>query len=203
MSATPGSSQDLIRTTLTVLFIAGFIAHHYGFCARFSPPPSGPEVIVVATWPLMLRLQARLGNRRALALSLMTGILVLAYTIPVALVVGALVYDADRIAGWANTLTKVRLPPLPQAVHTLPLFGARMAAAWEQVAAANVDELAARLGPYAQAIASWFITSLGGLGASDGQRKPKDRHRRSGRCRHGRPHRPRRRRRFDVTEEVE
>lgn len=46
----------------------------------------------------------------------------------------------------------------------MPLVGARVAGAWERVAAASAEDLAARLAPYARAMVLWFVGQIGGLG---------------------------------------
>jgi len=165
MSSVPGPPRDLTRTTLAVLFIVGLIGTSFWILRPFLAAAVWATMIVVATWPLMLRVQGWLGNRRALAVSVMTGVLLLVYVVPFALAIGTLLDKADRIAGWADALATVHLPPPPEAVHRVPLVGARIAVAWERVAAASVDELAARLEPHARAITLWFIARLGSVGA--------------------------------------
>jgi predicted PurR-regulated permease PerM len=164
MSSASGPPRDLTRTTLVVLSIVGLIGAALWILRPFLAPAIWATMIVVATWPLMLRVQARLGNRRALSVAVMTSVLLLVYVVPVVLAIGTLVDNAGRLVGWADALTTVRLPPLPEAVHTLPLIGARIALAWERVAAASADDLAARLGPHVRALVLWLVARLGNFG---------------------------------------
>ena len=145
MSSFPGPARDLTRTTLAVLFITALIGASFWILRPFLAASVWATMIVVATWPLMLRVQRWLGNRRALAVSVMTAVLLLVYVVPFMLAVGTVLDQADRIAGWADTLATVQLPRPPEAVHRIPFVGARIAAAWERAAAASVDEVVASL----------------------------------------------------------
>ena len=64
--------QDLTRSTLAVLFIGGLIAASFWVMRPFLPGIIWAVTLVIATWPLMLRVQHYTGNRRAVAVSVMT-----------------------------------------------------------------------------------------------------------------------------------
>jgi predicted PurR-regulated permease PerM len=94
----------------------------------------------------------------------MTIVLLLVYVVPFALAINTIVANSDSIAAWADGLTAIRLPGPPEAVRALPLIGARIAGAWDQVAAASTGELAAHLSPYTRAIILWFVGQLSRVG---------------------------------------
>jgi predicted PurR-regulated permease PerM len=165
MSSVSGPRRDLTRTTLAVLFIVGLIGASLWILRPFLPSALWATMIVVATWPVMLRVQRRLWNRRALAFSVMTGALLLVYVVPFALAIGTLWDNVDRIAGWAGSIATVKLPPLLlETVHAFPFIGRRITLAWERIGAASADDLVARFGPYARAMVLWFVARLGGFG---------------------------------------
>jgi predicted PurR-regulated permease PerM len=58
----------------------------------------------------------------------------------------------------------VTIPAPPEWVESVPLIGAKTAAAWHQVAAAGPEELAARLAPFARTVALWFVARVGNIG---------------------------------------
>jgi predicted PurR-regulated permease PerM len=120
--------------------------------------------VVVATWPVMLGIQARLWGKRALAVLVMTLILLLALVVPLSLAVATIADNADRIAGWARWLTEFRVPPPPDWVAGLPLVGARLQDFWQQVAAAGIEDYAARLAPYASTVTGVFLSKAGNFG---------------------------------------
>ncbi|MGH8754381.1 MAG: hypothetical protein ACREU0_00835 [Burkholderiales bacterium] len=74
MTNTP---RDLARTTLAVLFIVGLIAASFWIMRPFLFALIWATMIVVATWPLMLRAQAWLWQRRWIAVAVMTTALLL------------------------------------------------------------------------------------------------------------------------------
>ena len=156
---------DLARTTLVVLFIGALIGASIWILRPFLGPAIWATMIVVATWPAMLRLQARLRGRRWLAATLMTLALLLLFVLPLTFAIATLVDNADRIAGWAKALTSLRLEDAPPAwVAGLPYLGERLVVAWQQVMAAGLDGLLARLQPYAGLVTKWFVTEVGGIG---------------------------------------
>jgi predicted PurR-regulated permease PerM len=81
MSSPVESPGDLTRSTLVMLFILGLIGTAVWILRPFLASAVWATMIVMATWPLMLRVQTRLGNRRALAVAVMTGVLLLVYVV--------------------------------------------------------------------------------------------------------------------------
>ena len=82
--------------------------------------------VVVATWPMMLGLQARLGGRRWLAVAVMTGAMLLVLIVPLALAVTTIVDYADDIVAWVQTAVKAGVPSPPEWVGRIPLVGAKL-----------------------------------------------------------------------------
>ena len=67
-------------------------------------------MIVVATWPVLLRVQAWLGGRRSLAVAVMTTILLLILVVPLYFGVSAIVENTDQIAEWSKSLAALAVP---------------------------------------------------------------------------------------------
>ncbi len=59
--------RDLAQTTFGVLFIVILIVASLWIIRPFLAPVIWAAMIVIATWPLMLRVEAALGRRRWLA----------------------------------------------------------------------------------------------------------------------------------------
>src|SRR5574340_83603 len=97
MTNTP---RDLTRTVLAVLSIGMLIAASFWIVRPFLPAVIWATMIVVASWPLMLRVQARLWGSRALAVTVMTLALLFVLIVPLALAVGTIVSNADEMVGW-------------------------------------------------------------------------------------------------------
>ncbi len=156
--------SDLTRTTLAVLFVAGLIAACFWILRPFLPAIIWATTLVVATWPVMLRVQHRLWNRRGLAVAIMTLALLLVFVVPFWLAITTIIDNFDRIVEWGTSVKSFKLPPAPEWLAGVPLFGDRAAQFWESVAASGIEPLVAKAEPYAGAAASWFVAGLGGLG---------------------------------------
>jgi predicted PurR-regulated permease PerM len=162
-STTP--RPELARTTLSVLFIVGLIAGSASVLRPFVPAFIWAAMIVVATWPLLMRVERILGGRRGPAVALMTLTLVGMVVLPVALAARVLAGYADEVPALREALASVQLPPPPAWIGGLPLVGARLSGAWAGLAAATPDELTARLEPHLRAAATWFRHYAGTLAA--------------------------------------
>ena len=138
MTNTP---RDLTRTVLAVLSIGMLIAASFWIVRPFLPAIIWATMIVVASWPLMLRLQARLWGNRALAVTVMTLALLFVLIVPLALAVVTIVNNTEEMVGWIQALKTVNLPAPPEWVRALPIVGERFADAWQTLAAAGVAEL--------------------------------------------------------------
>ena len=158
-------SQDLARTVLAVLSIGGLIGVSVWILKPFLPSLIWAVMIVVATWPLMLKVQGYLGGRRVLAVIAMTLALLLVFIVPILLAVVTIAENAERITGWVKTLASMQVPPPPAWVANLPLVGERVAAIWQQVAVEGYSEIAARLAPYVKDIGRWIVGHAGSAGA--------------------------------------
>jgi len=121
-------------------------------------------MIVVATWPLMLGVQARLWGKRGLATAAMTLALLLVFVAPFSLAVGTIVANADLIGDWAKSLRTLALSAPPDWVARIPLAGTKLSAAWQEVALAGQEGWSSYLAPYAGKLVQWFAAQAGSAG---------------------------------------
>ena len=154
--------HDLARTTLALVVLGGLIVGSLWVLRPFIAAAIWATMIVVATWPILLALQARLRGRRSLAVAVMTVVLLLGLVVPLSLAIGAIVGHADVIVGWATSLASFTLPPPPGLLEQLPLIGAKLVARWQELAA-HPEEVSSRLAPYARSAVAWFVSLLGGI----------------------------------------
>jgi predicted PurR-regulated permease PerM len=165
MTSNPRSSPDLTRTTLAVLFIGLLIAACLWILQPFIGATIWATMIVVATWPAMLRVQRRLWGRRSLAVLVMTLALLLLFVAPLTMAVGTIVGNVDTIAGWVHVVTAWELPATaPTWLAGLPVVGDMIASAWMQLMKAGLPGLLSRLTPYAGDLTRWFASQAGGVG---------------------------------------
>ena len=154
---------ELTRIVLSVLLIAMLIGASFWILRPFLLPIVWASMIAVATWPLMLRVQAAV-QRRALAVIVMTGAMLIVFVAPLVLAIQALVDNMDTITQWVRELPNATIPLPPDWVGKIPLFGARLAETWTAIAAAGITELLARLDPFMREAAKWLPGAFGSAG---------------------------------------
>src|SRR5215471_4707616 len=125
--------RDLTRTVLAVLLIAILIGGSFYILRPFLLSIIWATMIVVATWPMMLKVQAAL-KRRALAVTVMSGAMLLIFVAPVLITVQTLVENTDTITRWLHSLSTSAIPPPPEWLQKIPLVGAKLAERWAAVA---------------------------------------------------------------------
>ena len=158
-------AQDLPRITLAVLAIGAMTAASIWVMLPFVASLAWATTIVIATWPILLFLQARLGKRRGPAVAVMVVALLALLVIPVWLGVSTIVENADRVAQLARSLVKDGLPLPPDWVSRVPLVGPRLSEAW-RASAGDAESLAARLAPHLGEAIRWLVSRVGTIGTT-------------------------------------
>jgi predicted PurR-regulated permease PerM len=162
MEARP--ADDLARTTFQLLALGILIVSTFWIVRPFLIALSWAAMIAIATWPLLLQLQARLGGRRAFAVAVMTTMLLLVLVVPLYFGVRAIVENTEQIVGWSRSLATMTVPQPPGWVEAIPVIGTRLAARWRQLAELAPEDLFTRVSPYVQSLALWFVQQVGGVG---------------------------------------
>ena len=157
------ASRDITRITLGVVFIGLMITASLWVLLPFVGATVWATMIVVATWPIMVGLQARLGGRRWAAVTIMTIVMLLLLVVPLTLAVTTLIDYADEIASLSRSAVTLKVPPPPNWVENVPLAGTRLAAEWRQLSATSSEELALRAAPYIRAAILGFAVKAGGV----------------------------------------
>jgi predicted PurR-regulated permease PerM len=165
MSTKEPNTQDITRTTLAVLFIGILIAASFWILRPFLSAIVWATIIVIATWPLLLKLQQRLWGRRGLAVTVMTVVLLLVIVVPLLVSVIAIAGKADDITAKVKLLSSFTVPPPPQWVGGIPVAGKKLAEKWQYFAGLSNEELSAQITPYAQTALRWFAARAGGIAA--------------------------------------
>src|SRR5262245_26928416 len=137
--------NDLGRTTFTVLFITGLMLATFWVMKPFLPAMLWATTLVLATWPLMLWVERHAGNRRWLAVLIMTLSLLLLLLVPLWLAISTVVTNIDAIADLARKILSMRVPPPPDWLASIPLLGATVARAWGRLTSAGVEEFLPKL----------------------------------------------------------
>jgi len=155
---------DITRGVLAVLFIVALIGSSIWILRPFLGAIVWATTIVVATWPLMIKVQAWLWDKRALAVTVMTLLLLCVLVVPLTFAVGTIVSNVDEIAEWTMSLAAFKPPAPPEWVANLPLVGARAAELWRHVTTLGLQDIGTRVAPYAGGVIKWFAAQVGGVG---------------------------------------
>lgn len=156
--------QDLTRTLLAVLSIGLLIVASMWILRPFLLALIWATMIVVASWPIMLRLQGWLGGKRSLAVLAMTLALLLIFVVPFTAMISIVIGHADQVMGWTkNSFNNLSLAP-PQWLVDLPLIGGKLSDLWLDVAGNGPGALASKLSPYVGTVMGWFFAKIGSLG---------------------------------------
>jgi len=158
-------TRDITRTTLAVLFIGILIAASFWILRPFLTAIIWATIIVIATWPLLLKLQGRLWGRRGLAVAVMTVVLLLVIVVPLMVAVTTIVGKADDISVRVKSLSDFTVSPPPDWVGGIPVAGKKLAEKWQHFAGLSHEELSAQITPYAQTALRWFMSKAGSVAA--------------------------------------
>ncbi|MBL0159536.1 MAG: AI-2E family transporter YdiK [Bryobacterales bacterium] len=158
------TSRDLTQTTLRVLFIGILIAASFWIARPFLPATIWATMIVIATWPAMIRLQGMLGGKRGRAVAVMTLVLLLVFVIPFSMAAITVFENSGSAFTWLQTIQTQPLPQPPQWMEGLPVVGSKAVLAWREAIAGGPESLVARVAPYLGSIFAWFVGTLGSLG---------------------------------------
>lgn len=156
--------HDLARTTLAIFCIVGLIGLSVWVLLPFLAATVWATMIVVATWPLFKSLEARLGNRRVMAVTIMSVAMLLLLVLPLWLAIDTIFEHSGQLAAAGKSFAVDGLPPAPDWIKTLPLVGERLAALWAQLDAAGATGIFAKVTPYAADTGKWVLGQVGGFG---------------------------------------
>ena len=157
-------SRDLTRITLAILVLGLMIVMCLWILQPFFAATVWATMIVVATWPMMQGVQARLGGQRWAAVTVMTLAMLLVLVVPIVLALATIADHADQMVEWSKAIAAAGIPSPPGWVEQVPLVGKKIAREWQQLAAISSEDLVARVTPYVSPAVRWFAAQAGSLG---------------------------------------
>ncbi|WP_130618021.1 AI-2E family transporter YdiK [Dyella amyloliquefaciens] len=164
MAQAPRQQLDLLRHLLVIVIIGLFVLGSLYVLRPFMAAVIWATMITVATWPLFLRMQRKLGGRRGLAVLAMIVVMLLVIVVPLAAAVVTIVDHTDAIHDWVAKMPSYALPPPPDWVERIPLVGKKIATDWQALTDAGPGGVLARIKPHAAQISDWALTQLGSIG---------------------------------------
>jgi predicted PurR-regulated permease PerM len=157
-------TPDVTRTTILVLVIGVLLVASLWTMAPFIGSLVWATAIVIATWPLLLWVQRKVGGSRALAATIMTLFMLVIFIVPFWMAIGALLDASAQGVDVVRAYMKEGLGPPPTWVSGIPFAGDRVTTEWQALAAGGPEAFAAKVQPYARTVAAWLVAVTGGLG---------------------------------------
>src|SRR5215213_3358873 len=158
------TSTDVARVTLVVMVIAILIVGSLWTLSPFIAALVWAATIVVATWPLLLWVQGRVGGRRPVATAIMTIIVAVVVIVPFWVAVTALLDASQDVITIVRSYLVNGLGAPPDWLAKIPWVGKKAADQWLELSAAGPEALAETIRPYARASAAQMVAITGGLG---------------------------------------
>jgi predicted PurR-regulated permease PerM len=155
------SRADLGRITLSVLFIGCLIAGSLWILSPFLAAFIWAVMIVVATWPVMRRVERVLGGHRAPAVAVMSIGLLAILIVPLGVALQAILGYTDEFVTLLERLPGMHIPAAPEWLGRIPLAGERIALAWNQLADDGLTDLMGYAQPHLRAVATWLAQQAG------------------------------------------
>lgn len=160
----PQVTPDIARILFIVAILCALTTGSLYVMRPFIPGLIWATTIVVATWPAMLAVQRRCGNRRWFATLVMILILLVVIVLPLYEAISTLAAHGGEIMDVIRKLPDYALTPPPQWVHEIPVVGTRVAAKWQEFSDAGPGGLLAQLEPYVSIAAHWLIGHAASVG---------------------------------------
>jgi len=153
---------DLPQIVFTLLFIGIAIIACFWVIQPFILGFAWASMVVIATWPLMIKLQGWLWGRRSLAVIAMTLLLLLVFIIPIALLVNSLLDNSAPVIALINS-GHLAIPELKW-LQNIPMVGDKLFSAWNTLVAGGGSAMLAKLQPYIGRTTGFFFTQAGYFG---------------------------------------
>ncbi|MDR0807108.1 MAG: AI-2E family transporter YdiK [Enterobacteriaceae bacterium] len=154
---------DLARLIFGVFFIVILIISCFWVVQPFILGFSWAAMVVIATWPLLLRVQAITWGRRMPAVIIMTLLLILVFVLPFSLVINSIVDHSSQLVYWVSKPENWHIPTLAW-LEDIPIVGERLQRDWQTLTADGGKILVASIQPYAGAATTWFVSQVAHIG---------------------------------------
>lgn len=155
---------DITRTLLSVLVIAALLLGSIWTLLPFLSASIWAATIVIATWPLLLRLERLTGGRRSLAASAMTLLVMAAFIAPLAVALMTVAEAATNSPALITDFLAHGLGPPPEWIAGIPVVGNSVAERWATISAGGPEALLAVVQPYTRSAAAALLAFGGGAG---------------------------------------
>ncbi|MDW8848118.1 AI-2E family transporter YdiK [Erwinia sp. MMLR14_017] len=153
---------DLQQIVFSLMFIIIMIVACLWVVQPFVLGFAWASMVVIATWPLMIKIQGILWGRRSLAVIAMTVLLILLFIIPVALLVNGLIENSGPVIAWASS-GHILLPDMHW-LKSIPLAGRKIYTAYHHLVQGGGSALMTTVQPYIGRTSGFLFAQAGHFG---------------------------------------
>lgn len=150
------NTYDLLKLILNLLLIGLLIIITYRVIEAFLFGFFWAVMVVIATWPLMIKIQQKMFNKRWLSLSIMALILAFVCIIPFILIISSVAQNGHHLIEWAKTLSHKELPTFDW-LASIPTFGQELHQNWLNIIQTDGSNLVSSIQPYIGTLISWLL----------------------------------------------
>lgn len=158
----PKEKMDLSQSILSLIFIITMSMISFLVIHPFLLGFSWASMIVISTWPLMLKIQRFLWGKRCLAVASMIIILLLLFIIPVFFIVHSLIATTIPLIHWFSSNT-LEFPELAW-LQDIPLVGKKVFINYQELLDSDGGELIREVRPYMGRTTEFFISQAKNCG---------------------------------------
>ncbi|WP_067703539.1 MULTISPECIES: AI-2E family transporter YdiK [unclassified Erwinia] len=153
---------DLPQIVFSLMFITLMIVACFWVVQPFVLGFAWASMVVIATWPLMIKLQHWLWGRRSLAVIAMTLILILLFIIPIGILVNSLIENSGPVIAWA-TSGHLLLPDMHW-MTSIPLVGRKLYSGWHHLVQGGGSAMMTTIQPYIGRTSVFLFAQAGHFG---------------------------------------
>ena len=159
------AARDLPRITMGVLAILVLIFAAGWIVLPFVAATVWATMIVIATWPMLIAIQRRLGGRRGPAVTVMVLLLLAVLVVPIWVAITTVDDNVARVVEVGKEVFEHGLPQPPDWVEKVPFAGPRVAEQWRSLAG-DPAALSGRIQPYLKEAVRWIAAEVGKVGSA-------------------------------------
>jgi predicted PurR-regulated permease PerM len=156
---------EVARIMLLVISIGLLLTGSLWILLPFMVALAWATMIVISTWPILVKVQQGAGGRRWVAVVVMTIVALVIFVGPLLAAVSTLFDAATRSPAVLRDLVDRGLGPPPAWIAKLPAVGERITERWTELSAGGPEALVETLKPYARSAATSVLALTGGAGA--------------------------------------
>ncbi|CUR53752.1 UPF0118 inner membrane protein YdiK [Serratia symbiotica] len=151
--------NNVPKIIFNILFIVIMIIANFWVIQPFILGFTWAVIVVIATWPLLIKLQNILWNNRLLAVTSMMLLLILLFILPISLMIYSLINNSSSLISGIITLKKLHFSNL-EWLQSLPIIGEKIYNSYYILVNTNGSDLLIKIQPYFGKTATWCITQI-------------------------------------------